>query len=88
MIEATSSSSATYALRADGSSEDETHGLVNRVGWGIVEAPSGVIEGKISTTSCDFFEIGIALDATPPAGAMQAPFLRRDHPALLTNLRR
>lgn len=60
-------SSQTYALRKNGSSEDIYQGAAYRHQFGIVEADaSGIIEGKISNTAVDFFEIGIA---TAPAAS-------------------
>jgi hypothetical protein len=71
IIEVTQSlASQTFAIRKNGSSEDIYKGAAYTYQFAIVEADSSrVIEGKISSTSVDFFEIGIATaSASGPTG--------------------
>jgi len=55
-------SSESFGLRKDGSSEDLYYDT--RHCWGIVEAASLIIEGKIETTDVDFFVVGYSTAVT------------------------
>jgi len=66
-----------YGFRKDGTSENIVAEPVTDHGWALVEcSASQIVEGQISTTACDFFEIGnfegggvTNTDRTPPVGS-------------------
>jgi hypothetical protein len=74
-IEVTDSSNFVYGLRKDGSAENIYQPNAYHH-WGMVEALANTIEGKVSSTALDFFEVGYSTAAAPapsnPQGGSQA----------------
>jgi hypothetical protein len=61
----------TYALRKDGTSEDLVQ-AAKRHKFALVEAASLVVEGKISATTMDFFEVGHFAEAVAAGRIMSS----------------